>query len=69
MTSAREMRQETDADLVVLWDWRSYPPEDQARALRLADAAFTLVAAPDYPVTVSAGGVLNAPCRIAFTGT
>jgi len=69
MTSAREMRQETDADLVVLWDWRSYPPEDQARAIRLADATFALVAAPGYPVETLATGELAAPCRIVHDHT
>ena len=46
MTSAREMRQETDADLLVLWDWQSYPQEDRARAIPLGEAAFVPVAAP-----------------------
>lgn len=69
MTSARDMRQETDADLVVLWDWRSYPVEDQGRAIRLADAVFTLVAAPAYPVAADADGRLSAPRRIAHEHT
>jgi len=68
MTSAREIRAETDADLAVLWDWRSYPADDQSRAIRLADANFVLVAAPDYPVSVSAGG-LTAPVRIGHDHT
>ena len=46
MTSAREMRQETDADLLVLWDWLSYPQEERARAIPLGEAAFVPVAAP-----------------------
>ncbi|WP_312163285.1 LysR substrate-binding domain-containing protein [Phenylobacterium sp.] len=50
MTSAKDMREERDADLVILWDRSAYPPEDQARAIRLADASFGPVAAPDYPV-------------------
>ena len=50
MTSAKEMREERDADLVILWDRSAYPPEDQARAIRLADAQFGPVAAPDYLV-------------------
>jgi len=69
MTSAREMRQETDADLVVLWDWRSYPAETQARAIRLAEAVFTLVAAPGYPVREAANGALSAACRIVHDHT
>jgi DNA-binding transcriptional LysR family regulator len=69
MTSAKEMRQETDADLVVLWDWRSYPAEAQSRAIRLADARFILVAAPAYPVAAGADGGLVAPCRIAHDHT
>src|SRR5262249_34227393 len=46
MTSAREMREERDADLTVLWDRSAYPPADQARAIRLADSRFGVVAAP-----------------------
>jgi DNA-binding transcriptional LysR family regulator len=68
MTSAREMRDERDADLVILWDRSAYPPEDQARAIRLADAAFAVVAAPSYPVRLTATG-LEAPCRIVHDHT
>ncbi|PZQ62200.1 MAG: LysR family transcriptional regulator [Phenylobacterium zucineum] len=64
MTSAREMRQETDADLLVLWDWQSYPQEDRARAVRLGEACFVAVAAPGLPVAVDEAGGLSAPCRI-----
>lgn len=57
MTSAREMREERDADLVVLWDRSGYSAEDRARAIRLADARFGLVAAPNYPVRRDGGGL------------
>lgn len=68
MTSAREMQAETDADLLILWDWRSYPEADRARAIPLGEAAFVLVAAPDYPVTRDGAG-FSAPCRIAHEHT
>jgi len=69
MTSAREMRQETDADLLILWDWLSYPEADRARAIPLGEAVFLPVAAPGYPVRVEAGGGLSAPCRIVHEHT
>ena len=69
MTSAREMRQETDADVVVLWDWLSYPEADRARAIPLGEAAFVLVAAPGYPVVGDGAGGLSAPCRIVHEHT
>jgi DNA-binding transcriptional LysR family regulator len=69
MTSAREMRDEKDADLVILWDRSAYPPAAQARAIRLADAAFGVVAAPDYPLTRAADGALEAPRRILHDHT
>ncbi|WGU42051.1 LysR substrate-binding domain-containing protein [Phenylobacterium sp. NIBR 498073] len=50
MTSAKEMREDRDADLVILWDRSAYPPEDHARAVRIADAQFGPVAAPGYPI-------------------
>lgn len=68
MTSAREMREERDADLVVLWDRSAYAPADQARAIHLAHAEFGVVAAPAYPVTL-ADGRLTAPCRILHDHT
>jgi DNA-binding transcriptional LysR family regulator len=68
MTSAREMRDEQDADLVVLWDRAAYPMEDQARAIRLADSSFGVVAAPGYPATLD-GDRLVAPCRILHDHT
>ena len=68
MTSAREMREEHDADLVVLWDRSAYPPADQARAIRLADSHFGVVAAPGYPAAIEAGR-LAAPCRILHDHT
>ncbi|MBA4011027.1 MAG: LysR family transcriptional regulator [Phenylobacterium sp.] len=68
MTSAKEMREERDADLVILWDRSAYPPEDQARAIRLADAQFGPVAAPDYPVE-RLDGVLRAGRRIGHDHT
>jgi LysR family glycine cleavage system transcriptional activator len=69
MTSAREMREERDADLVVLWDRSAYPAEDQARAIRLAEARFGIVAAPGYPVGRGRGGAVTAPCRIVHDHT
>lgn len=69
MTSAREMREDRDADLAVLWDRRSYPPEDQARAIRLADAAFGPVIAPGYPLARKRGGKIVAGCRIGHDFT
>ncbi len=68
MTSAREMRDEQDADLVVLWDRAAYPPEDQARAIRLADSSFGVVAAPGYRASLD-GDRLVAPCRILHDHT
>jgi DNA-binding transcriptional LysR family regulator len=68
MTSARGMRDEHEADLVILWDRSAFPPADQARAIRLADARFGVVAAPDYPVTLE-GGRLIAPRRILHDHT
>jgi len=68
MTSAREMREERDADLTVLWDRSGYPPADQARAIRLADSRFGVVAAPRYPATL-ARGRLAAPRRIVHDHT
>lgn len=69
MTSAREMRHETDADLIVLWDWLAYPEADRARAIRLGDAAFIPVAAPGYPAAIGPDGGLSAPCRIVHEHT
>ncbi|CAN7416818.1 LysR substrate-binding domain-containing protein [Phenylobacterium sp. LjRoot164] len=68
MTSAREMREERDADLVILWDRAPYPAEDRARAIRLADASFGPVAAPDYPLE-RRNGVLHVGRRIAHDHT
>ena len=68
MTSAREMRDEKDADLVILWDRSAYPADAQGRAIRLADAAFGVVAAPGYPVRRS-GEELSLPCRIVHDHT
>lgn len=69
MTSAREMRHETDADLIVLWDWLDYPEADRARAIQLGEAAFVPVARPDYPARLGADGGLSAPCRIVHDHT
>ena len=69
MTSAREMRDEREADLMVLWDRSTYPAQDQERAIRLGRARFGVVAAPDYPVTRKADGVLHAPRRILHDHT
>ena len=69
MTSAREIREERDADLVVLWDRAAYPIGDPGRAIRLADAAFCLVVAPGYPVERTDGRRLHAPCRIVHDYT
>ncbi len=68
MTSAREMRNEREADLAILWDRAAYPPADRARAIRLADCAFGVIAAPGYPVTRTETG-LFAPCRILHEHT
>lgn len=69
MTSAREMREDREADLAVLWDRRSYPAEDQARAIRLGDAAFGPVAAPGYTLSRKRGGKVTAACRIGHDFT
>jgi DNA-binding transcriptional LysR family regulator len=69
MTSAREMREEADADLVLLWDRHAYSPDDQARAIRVADVNFGLVCAPDYPLGKDAKGNLAAPCLIVHDHT
>jgi LysR family glycine cleavage system transcriptional activator len=69
MTSAREMREEKDADLVILWDRSAYPAEAQGRAIRLADAAFGVVAAPGYPLARGEDGTLEAPRRILHDHT
>lgn len=69
MTSAREMRAERDADLVVLWDRSTFPPDDQARAIRLGDSHFGIVAAPDYPVDATERDRLAAPCQIRHDHT
>ncbi len=69
MTSAREMRDEREADFVVLWDRAAYPLEDQRRAIPLGDSRFGLVAAPDYPVEKRSDGVIVAPRRIVHDHT
>lgn len=69
MTSARDMRHETDADLIVLWDWLAYPEADRDRAIRLGEAVFVPVAAPGYPARLDAEGGLSAPCRIVHEHT
>ncbi len=69
MTSAREMREERDADLVVLWDRSGYPAEDQTRAIRLAEARFGVVAAPGYRVERACDGTLSAAFRIVHDHT
>lgn len=69
MTSAREMREERDADLVILWDRSGYAPETRARAIRLADAAFGVVAARTYPLALWGDGSLSAPRRIVHDHT
>jgi DNA-binding transcriptional LysR family regulator len=69
MTSAREMRDEREADFVVLWDRAAYPVEDQRRAIPLGDSRFGLVAAPHYPVERRGDGAIFAPCRIVHDHT
>jgi LysR family transcriptional regulator, glycine cleavage system transcriptional activator len=69
MTSAREMRDEHEADLLVLWDRSSYAPQDQARAIRLGPARFGVVAAPGYPVAPDRDGVLRVPRQILHDHT
>lgn len=68
MTSAREMREERDADLVILWDRAPYPPADRARAIRLADVEFGPLAAPGYPVRRQ-GDVLHVGRKITHDHT
>lgn len=51
MTSVREHRDDS-ADLLLTWDRLSGPIFDEARALRLADVGFALVAAPGYAVAI-----------------
>lgn len=68
MTSAREMREERDADLVILWDRHGYPAEDLARAIRLSDAWFGPVAAPGYDAKLENGRLVT-PCRIVHDHT
>ncbi|HWX49233.1 MAG TPA: LysR substrate-binding domain-containing protein [Roseomonas sp.] len=67
MTSARALRHE-GADLVIAWDRLSYPPADQARAIRLGEVAFGPVCAPGYPFS-TIKGALRAPTRIAHEYT
>lgn len=69
MTSAREMREEADADLVLLWDRHAYSPDEQARAIRISDVHFGLVCAPDYLLEKDAKGRLAAPCLIVHDHT
>lgn len=69
MTSAREMRDEREADLVILWDRSAYAAADQARAIRLADTRFGLVAAPGYPVDRVAADEVRAQRRIVHDHT
>jgi DNA-binding transcriptional LysR family regulator len=68
MTSAREMRGE-DADLLIAWDRRSYPAEDRARAIRLADVRFGPVCAPGYQLPTIGRGVARTDCRIVHDFT
>lgn len=68
MTSAREMREERDADLTILWDRSAHARADQARAIRLADSTFGVVAAPGYPARLS-DSTLTAPRRILHDHT
>ena len=60
------MRRE-GADLVLAWDWMSFPAEDQARAIRVAEVAFGPVCASRYAI----GPDGEVACRIAhdFTTT
>ncbi len=69
MTSAREMREEADADLVLLWDRHAYSLDEQTRAIRIADVHFGLVCTPDYPLEKDAKGRLAAPCLIVHDYT
>jgi LysR family glycine cleavage system transcriptional activator len=64
MTSAREMRRE-GADLVLAWDWLSFPAEEQARGIRVAEVAFGPVCAPGYEI--GADGTVD--CRITHDFT
>lgn len=64
MTSAKEMREARDADLVVLWDRTAYSAQDRERAIWLADAEFSAFAAPDYAVALNADGRFRTQVRI-----
>jgi LysR family glycine cleavage system transcriptional activator len=64
MTSAREMRRE-GADLVLAWDWLSFPAEEQARAIRVAQVAFGPVCVPGYAI----GSNGEVACRITHDFT
>ena len=68
MTSAREMREDREADLVILWDRSAYPQEDQVRAVVLAEARFAPVAAATYPARIAAGR-LETSCLIIHDHT
>ncbi len=61
MTSIREHRDD-GADLVLTWD-RLVAPLVDNHAVRLADVAFGLVCAPDYPVAVD-GAICAVATRI-----
>jgi len=68
MTSAGEL-QLAGADLLLTWDWRSYPASDQARAIRIAEVAFGPVCAPDYPIRQPSDRDYAAPVLITHDFT
>ncbi|XAH22127.1 LysR substrate-binding domain-containing protein [Xylophilus sp. GW821-FHT01B05] len=63
MTSAREIRYQ-GADLVIAWDRSGFPPQDEARAIRLGEVAFGPVHAPGYAARVAKGTLR---CRTGIT--
>jgi len=67
MTSAREIRFQ-GADLVIAWDRSGFPPQDEARAIRLGEVAFGPVHAPGHAVSL-ADGVLRCPTGITHEYT
>lgn len=68
MTTAGELRTQ-DADMLLAWDWRSYAPSDQTRAVPIAPVAFGPVCRPDYPLQRRPDGAVCAPVLIGHDFT
>lgn len=68
MTTAGELRTQ-GADVLLAWDWRSYPAAEQARAIPLAPVAFGPVCAPGYPLSEGPDGEVVAPVLIGHDFT